>query len=231
MNRVSVEVSSKKSNEILELEFVDNCPICHAKISPIHLYSCRENYIFSEQRANIISSVFACPSCHSLFYAKSQHDEDSRYDSYNFIEYGPNRPEKTDFGDEIVGVSSAFVEIYNQAEAAEVYKLSQIAGVGYRKSLEFLIKDYACRLHPEQEESIKASFLKDCIDNYIDRKKIRDLAIVATWLGNDETHYLRKWSEMDIQDLKRFIKSCVAWIQADVDADESAKIIASRQIK
>lgn len=228
MNWVNLEVASRSSKEILLLEVVDNCPICHAKISPIHLYSCRENYIFSEQRAHIISSVFACPNCHSLFYAKSQHEENSHYDRYNLSKYGPSYPEKTDFGDEIGGVSPAFIEIYNQSEAAEAYKLNQIAGVGYRKALEFLIKDYACHIHPEQEGLIKESFLKDCINKYIDHQKIKDIATVATWLGNDETHYLRKWNEMDVQDLKRFIRSCVAWIQADIDAADSANIIASR---
>ena len=35
-----------------------------------------------------------------------------------------------------------FLTIYNQSLSAEDNNLDQIAGIGYRKALEFLIKDY-----------------------------------------------------------------------------------------
>ena len=35
----------------------------------------------------------------------------------------------------------------------------------------------------------------------------------AVWLGNDETHYVRKWEDKDISDLKRLIKLTVNWIE------------------
>ena len=40
------------------------------------------------------------------------------------------------------------------------------------------------------------------IADYLDEPNIRDSAERAAWLGNDETHYLRRWEEQDIQDLK-----------------------------
>ncbi len=228
MNRVLLEVNMGQTLADFEIEVPDNCPICHASIAPIHLYSQTDDSLYNESHKYDISSVFACPSCHSLFYAKNKHNALSIDKYYELLCYGPNCPTKTLFNDEILRVSPSFVDIFNQSEIAEGHNLKEVAGVGYRKSLEFLIKDYACHIHPEQEVSIKDAFLKDCISKYIDHKKIRDLATVAAWLGNDETHYLRKWNDMDVQDLKRFIRSCVAWIQADIDAEDSAKIIASR---
>jgi len=228
MNKVFLNVRTKDSSIEIDLPIPDECPICHAKIYPKCLSSYREDALFAQDRKDWISSIFACPSCHSLFYAKYKYESEGMVRGYELANYGPQHPQITSFGDEVKKTSPNFVEIYNQSEAAEAYKLNQIAGVGYRKALEFLIKDYACHMHPEQEELIKESFLKDCINKYIDHQKIKDLATVATWLGNDETHYQRKWSDLDVQDLKRFIRSCVAWIQADIDAADSANIIASR---
>jgi hypothetical protein len=37
----------------------------------------------------------------------------------------------------------------------------------------------------------------------------------ATWLGNDETHYIRKWEDKDLQDMKRLITLTTYWIMSD----------------
>jgi len=70
----------------------------------------------------------------------------------------------------------------------------EICGVGYRKSLEFLIKDYLIGRAPEGEgqaaavEAIKKKFLGTCIKEDIEDANIKLVAQRATWLGNDETH-------------------------------------------
>jgi len=35
----------------------------------------------------------------------------------------------------------------------------------------------------------------------------------ATWLGNDETHYLRKWESKDINDLKTLLQLTINSIE------------------
>ena len=35
----------------------------------------------------------------------------------------------------------------------------------------------------------------------------------AAWLGNDETHYLRKWEGKDLDELKRLIELTIRWIE------------------
>ena len=57
--------------------------------------------------------------------------------------------------------------------------------MGYRKALEFLVKDYAIFLNQEDEDKIKNASLSSCINNYIDNIKIRHLSLASTWLGND----------------------------------------------
>ncbi len=60
---------------------------------------------------------------------------------------------------------------------------------------------------------------------------LREIAKRAAWLGNDETHYVRKWEGKDLEDLKRLISLTIHWIEmekltADVMAD-SAKSSAA----
>ena len=72
-----------------------------------------------------------------------------------------------------------FVEIYHQSEAAENAGLSRICGFGYRKALEFLIKDYAIYKNPGQEDVIKGEALAVCIKKYIKSEYLRDLATAS----------------------------------------------------
>ena len=52
--------------------------------------------------------------------------------------------------------------------------------------------------------------------NYISDSNIKDCAAGATWLGNDETHYTRVWTENDINDLKILIQLTQNWISNEL---------------
>jgi hypothetical protein len=120
------------------------------------------------------------------------------------------------FPKEIESLSPTFCEIFNQAVEAEQDGFSQICGIGYGKSLEFLVKDYAIFLHPVQKEIIEKSALAECIKKYMDDESIRNSAELATWLRNDEAHYVRKWVNKDISDLKKLITLIVTIIQTNL---------------
>ncbi|MFJ7890419.1 DUF4145 domain-containing protein [Lysinibacillus xylanilyticus] len=111
---------------------------------------------------------------------------------------------------EIQKISPNFYSIYEQSFNAENQGLSQICGMGYRKALEFLIKDYVIFLNYDQvdfnEQKILAKNLGAIINQDISSQRIKDMASRATWLGNDETHYLRKWENKDVQDLRNIIQ-------------------------
>lgn len=47
----------------------------------------------------------------------------------------------------------------------------------------------------------------------------------ASWLGNDETHYVRKWKDKDISDLKKMIELTVYWISYELKTEEYEKIM------
>jgi len=88
--------------------------------------------------------------------------------------------------------------------------------VGYRKSLEFLVKDYCILKQPGAAEEIKKTLLGQCIGTWVEDPKVKECAKRAAWLGNDETHYLRKWESKDINDLKILITLTVNWIHNDI---------------
>jgi hypothetical protein len=114
---------------------------------------------------------------------------------------------------EVAKVSPQFVEIFTQASKAEAFNLGAVAGVGYRKALEFLVKDYCVTKSPGKEDDVKKRPLAQVIEAYVDNENIKQCAKRAVWLGNDETHYVRTWIDKDIKDLKLLIKLTVGWIE------------------
>lgn len=108
------------------------------------------------------------------------------------------------------------MKIYNEAFIAEQGGLLEICGVGYRKALEFLIKDYAIKRHPDKQGEIEKKMLAACIKDYVSDEKIKKVAIRAVWLGNDETHFIRKWEGKSLNDLKGLISLTLHWIEAEI---------------
>ena len=125
----------------------------------------------------------------------------------------PRTPKSPEVSKEVQDVSPHFVTILSQAAAAESFGLDQVAGVGYRKALEFIIKDFCIAEHEHESDAIKGMFLGQVIDKYVDSGNIKSCAKLASWLGNDETHYVRRWEDKDISDLKTLLKLTEGWIR------------------
>lgn len=113
---------------------------------------------------------------------------------------------------EIATLSPRYCEIFNQALAAESYDLNEIAGPGYGKALEILVKDFAKRQKPSDIARIEQAKLGQVINNSIDDENIKTVTKRATWLRNDEIHYVRIWKDKDIGHLKGLIQLTVNWI-------------------
>ena len=61
----------------------------------------------------------------------------------------------------------------------------------------------------------------------MDSQKIKNLAKISAWIGNDETHYTRKHEELDIEDLKKFIEATVHFVSYDILSDVADTLINS----
>jgi hypothetical protein len=188
----------------------DTCPRCHRSIHPKLLGA------YAHPEKHICQLTYRCAnlSCQEVFianYATPLLRRDSETAGV-LLSTVPLSALPSNFPETITECSPVFVQIYDQAIAAESHGLDQMVGIGMRKALEFLIKDYSCLEHPDKEEEIKKSLLGNCIKDFILDSNVKACAKRAAWLGNDETHYVRKWTDQDISDLKMLIKLTVNWI-------------------
>lgn len=189
----------------------DVCPICQFGVNPKFIDG---EYCGDMQHA--VDLVFLCPKikCRKMYIATYEFDDHKQY--YLLKSLLPRTPKKAVVVKEAQDISSQFAEIYSQAYQAEAYGLGEIAGVGYRKSLEYLIKDYCTLQHPDKDEDIKKRPVSQVIESFVTNENVKQCAKRAIWLGNDETHYVRKWEGKDIKDLKLLIQITVSWIQQEV---------------
>jgi hypothetical protein len=198
----------------------DRCPLCHHACDPVQLSAA---ILTGDPSATgtVLEIVFRCPrrDCLRMFvgrYTRRGLQGQARVGEFRLESVTPTTFLKPTLPQEIIDLSPAFAKIYSQASAAESAELDEIAGVGYRKALEFLVKDYCISQSPDAAEEIRAEFLGTCISNRVSDVNVKECAKRATWLGNDETHYVRRWEGKDIRDLKVLIELTVGWIRSSV---------------
>lgn len=188
------------------VQFPEKCPLCH------HYGD------FSAHRSHELSGhsgveiLFECPyqGCKRYFigyYGPKGQSE--------LLGVEPQNVQPPVFSEAISNLSPQFVSIYEEAEEARHRSLTQICGAGYRKAFEFLIKDYAKSLSPDKEDEIENTFAGKVVSEFVADPRIQAVSKRALWLGNDETHYLRKWADRDINDLLVLIQLSINWIEIE----------------
>lgn len=212
MNEILVPY--KKPNGVRELLPIEStsiaCPFCNVVMVPSFLHSTYYNPDGSHE----VFCECTNPNCKTTFV--SVFNTRGRGIS-KFEKIHPNPPLlKKEFSKTIGKISPSFKEIYNQAYSAFQMNLTHICGMGFRKALEFLIKDYLISLDNSSSEKIEKLMLGQCIETYIKDSNIKEVAKRATWLGNDETHYVRKWEDKDVKDLIQLIDLTLYWIESSV---------------
>lgn len=194
---------------------LDTCPICRRRVEPVF----RHAFMRGSLPDQSLEVVFRCPSkqCNHLFIAYYWTGELGwNRDEYFVLNTSklPLKIEYREFSEIINRISKQFPRIYNDAKRAEENGLDEICGCGYRRALEFLVKDYLIALSPKEQSQIKKLWLRKAIQK-IDNENIRICAERAAWLGNDETHYVRVWEDKDIENLKDLIDLAVMWIESE----------------
>jgi hypothetical protein len=225
--KLNVEIYFRDMRTTVTIDTPSKCPHCGRTMSPLHVGQSTSSERTSISEEGRFSVIFRCSFEDCLKYFVIEYINDN-FDSASMVDYTYRPPIKVKLPENIEKVSPVFVEIYSQATVAESEALNQIAGVGYRKAAEFLIKDYVISKNPSDEEHIKSIMLGKVIADYLnDFPKIQVLAKSVAWIGNDETHYVRRHDGKDIQDLKKFILSAAQFIAADYDADEALVFTSS----
>lgn len=206
---MQTQAQSKSGGQNIAFDkYPDRCPVCLHGIQPV------ESGVRWLGPNNKLEMVFRCPSqeCERHFI--------SRYllgagNLFSLVESLPLTIKTSEPDAVIQNISSEFVSVYREAEEAELRNLKLVCGPGYRKALEFLIKDYVIRSNPDKVDYVKTLLLGKCISDFVKNDRVKEVASRAVWLGNDETHYLRKWEEKDLKDLKNLIELTVLWIRME----------------
>jgi hypothetical protein len=184
------------------------CPHCHVTNNPSEQFNSRT--VDTDGTASNIS-IWQCANhkCNKLFVAlyqlKNGKAEWIRF--LNGLPKGPDWPKpiadlKCDNADD--AENSKFIKTYLQSLEAESYGLDELAGMGYRKAIEYLVKDWAIQNNPEKKADIEKLWLGQVIKKYY-FGDLKDILERATWLGNDQAHYNRLFEEFDIDVLKELI--------------------------
>lgn len=206
---IEVDCLDLDQDEHIEYVFkkITQCPICH-KIGEFELlYACA--------CGNTAYSVSFCNFCEKAFLTIYDYCDQVFQPICQF----PEQFEETSIPPHVNQISAQFPIVYAQALQAESEGLDQIAGLGFRRSLEFLVKDYAILKNPDVEDVIKSMPMAQCIEKYIDHFRIKELAKRAAWLGNDYAHYLKKHSDRDLKDLKELISLTMQWINLEIESE------------
>ena len=200
----------------------EQCPICKHAIKPEVIH---RHFFRPYPNKGTLTVTHLCPHCYKAFLSVYDCFQVGAVPHRCILDYtAPIHHEDQVFDEEIEALSPRFVKIYNQALAAEESSLDEIAGIGYRKALEFLVKDYCISRNPSEAETIKTTFLSNCLKTYVANDSIKTLATKAAWIGNDETHYVRQIEDRDIQDMKRFIRAMVHFIEMELIVEDAASI-------
>lgn len=206
-----------------EYEIPKGCPHCYSGEFPI-VFSSTKTILKDGSTSTIV--MVQCPVC-SKFFALQYILKGGEHGGWKTelipYTYQPivtiSVPEKFD------KFSPDFKVIYKQAEIAYKLKLNKICGMGYRKAIEQLVKDFLIFSNPNDKEKILKLNLSQAI-NRIDNDKIKILSKAVTYLANDHVHLINKHPDRDIEDIRNFISSLIAAISLEYDYLDASGIIS-----
>ncbi len=218
-----MEISLKENHSeyIIHVTLPDTCPRCGRDLAPKPLFL--GHIPHNKSRINN-AAVVICPHCNKPVYF----DIDSPYSDKSFqqgtiIGCYPSI-QIFDLPKGIEKLYPDFYKIYNQTAVSEAKGLSELCGMGYRKALEILVKQYALKTYPNSNEEINNEKLIQTI-NRIENPKIQALAKATAWLGNDQTHLQVKHPEYTVDDIKAFIKSLCYYILMEEEVARAQALV------
>ena len=191
------------------------CPYCNKIIFPeMRVYTIARDF-------SSINAIMLCPSCFTEYFEKFTKIYNFEYTT---VEAYPYAKPQTTLPAGFSELFPDFYKIYLEAAQAESYNLLEICGMGYRKALEALVKQYAIELFPDEVQKIQKETLMQTIQRFASQKIIT-LATAATWLGNDHAHLVTKHPDYDLNALKSFINVLCQYIQSEKEIEKATDLI------
>lgn len=175
------------------------CPHCGFANSPTRIIHTIHPYVES----NLQVFSWNCTNCHKT-YVTGHTRKDISDKNLQFLFIFPNFQARV-FPALISEMSPRFVEIFNEASASENLGNLTVAGIGYRLSMELLIKDYAIKELGKDTSKVTDQKLFDAIGEYLPDYDLKTAADVIRIKGNDYAHYFVKYSHVDFDLFKDYM--------------------------
>lgn len=209
------------------IEIKDTCKICNNITSPAVIHNTTER---TDSNCYHLALTRFCPQCKHYFIDEFNVEVISGFgnesiESITLQDIKPELPSDVPISDNLTGISPIGKDIYLQSLKAEQEKLDHIAGIGFRKALEFFVKDFVIATTSKDKSKIEKMPLKQVIDTYIKDDTLQTFATASTFIGNDETHYVRKHSDKDLQDLKRYLHGFLHYIEMQLNFFDAQELV------
>ncbi|MDM8100960.1 DUF4145 domain-containing protein [Oceanobacillus oncorhynchi] len=219
--------SSRLENDQFDIKEPKQCMHCYTSGPQVKLgcYVTLGNHDKAEGIA-----LYACQLCGSTSIHYLERSGDFHDPTFTPISSIPILKENIqDITSQFRSMFPNFYEIYSQSLTAEENDLDQIAGMGYRKALEFLVTDYLIAYPVEGAEEEWLTNPKTTLSKKISKlpsQRIQKLAKAISFLGNDETHYSRQHPEHDIQSIKAFTRALISEIQNEIELQRAEALLS-----
>lgn len=206
---INKKIKLKNSSLDFEFEVENCCPHCGVYNDPVKINDLQN---FSDKDSLVIFAlIFKSSCCQKIFSSFYTFDINSRKTKHIFT-YPSIKPHV--FDKSLQEVSPNFIKIFNQSKAAEDIGNLELACIGYRTSIEFLLKDFLIRVRKEDENKISKMTLFDVISLF-EEKEISVSADVVRVFGNDKTHYIAKY-DFEISQVKTYLKFLIDAIVKEI---------------
>lgn len=221
-------------NQKISLSLPRRCSFCSAIFQHDNLNILSEGYTSSSRGAlaehGYYYLLIKCSFCESLitniFSITSSKSARDKLNTFAPLYRQLKKNKTISYEPHIAKLSPKFVSIYSQAFEAESKGLDELSGMGYRKALEFLIKDFLIHKYPDKKTDIERNVLGKVIGDYFGEfPRLQKLAKAANWIGTDATHFVPKYADQDIQAMKNYIYAAQTFISGDLTADNAASFI------
>lgn len=207
MNFLSKPANCFVNSFSFDYEKPATCPYCgigiDAPIRDPHYWNLGEGYL--------LSAAGTCTACHKSFVFGAFHETNDSGIAKNVFIYPSVAYEKFQ-SENISQFSSRFIDVYNQSLLAEFNGSIDIAAIGFRTSLEILIKDFAINVRGDDSSEVSKLKLIGAISKYLSGDLAASADVIRI-LGNDYTHYQKKYPDMDFVILKKYMEIFIKQIE------------------
>lgn len=174
------------------------CPYCGTGTDAV----LTNKYNFSLDGKAFIAATCKCTACQKTFFFACVSDGNGNAPNVCLFPDVSFTPYKNDI---LSSISPEFINMYNQALQSEFAGSIELAAIGYRSSLEILIKDFAINELKKPATDVEKKSLCSAIGEYLNQPDLIRTADVVRILGNDYTHYKRKYPQHDFELLKGYM--------------------------